>query len=402
MREHAIRRARPLPPSTAPPRTGEHPLTALQRSAGNTAVAGSLQRDAIPGFSQTGDTCQPASLLTAFLIWDRERASPGTPNRDMISACDAVAIHLNANRAALDTRLTAAEVGRIEGLLTRTRALLATPTGAINEGQYQELATALARLFDSTDAAARVMGFALVDRQYDTLGEIFGSPELSGLTPGQIAQVEWYVHTRVIQNGQAGTGTGYHVFLVGRKGDGTWFLSDQGQSPAVTLRAPDLGSLRAALDAAAASGRSWIDTRPTSRRIPLTWTGVHILSSPAALEPRHRALLPPGVAIGMANTGWSLSRNVPVVTWDWVGMADSLAGARGLFASSGFGHGFVVFELPQGMFNVVKTNPVSSAAVSGTFEPGGPLASSPRGFVHVWVQMRTVGTSPGTAWVGVY
>jgi hypothetical protein len=48
----------------------------------------------------------------------------------------------------------------------------------------------------------------------------------TGLTPGQIAQIECYVNTRSITNGVSAPSTGYHAFLIGRKAGGSWFLSD--------------------------------------------------------------------------------------------------------------------------------------------------------------------------------
>ncbi|MEV0682009.1 hypothetical protein AB0I60_36350 [Actinosynnema sp. NPDC050436] len=76
-----------------------------------------------------------------------------------------------------------------------------------------------------------------------------------------------------------------------------------------------------------------------------------------------------------------------MLTWDWIGTAGSLAAARGLFPSSGTGHGFVIVEQPAGVFNVAKTNPVSESALSGTFTAGGLLTSST--FVRVWLQLVT-------------
>jgi len=83
--------------------------------------------------------------------------------------------------------------------------------GITSEAQFQDLAEALRRI---------------PDHGYDTLAAIFGSPELTGLTPGQIAQIEWYVNTRSITNGVSAPSTGYHAFLIGRKAGGSWFLSD--------------------------------------------------------------------------------------------------------------------------------------------------------------------------------
>jgi hypothetical protein len=363
----------------------------LQRQAGNAAVSVLVQRDPVPGFSQRGDTCQPASLLTAFLVWDRDFASPGTPHGNVLSACDAVLLYLQSNKPALIARL-----GGLTGYtdvvatVNRVRTGLAAPGAAMAESQFQELADALSRVFDDTESALRAMGGRLGSTGYDTLGEIFGSAELTGLTPGQIAQIEWYIHTRVIQGGQNVAARGYHAFLIGRLADGTWYLSDQGPIPALVLRAPSLGGLRSSLNAAAAAGQSWIDTRPTLRRYQLEWTGVHLLSVPEQIEPRHRRLLPPGQPLGVVDPG-RLRFNIPLVTWDWVGMANSLAGARALFPGSGHGHSFVIGELPAGVFNVAKATPVTEPGFSGSFTPAGLLATVPAQFLHAWLQLATAG-----------
>lgn len=331
--------AGPAHTPASPPRGPTHRLETLQRLAGNAAVAGILQRDAVPGYAQRGDTCQPASLLTAFLVWDRELSSPGMPNGNMLSACDAVLLHLAGRQAQLVTRLGRTTYDDVVATVERVRAALGAPGSTASEAQFQDLAVALSRVFDSTAAALQVMGIRLDEQGYDTLAEIFGSPELAGLTPGQIAQIEWYVNTRVIQNGRSVPSMGYHAFLTGRKADGTWFLSDQGNQPPLVLRAPSLGALRSALDSAVAAGQSWLDTRPSARRLLLTWSGVRVLSAPEQIEPRHRRLLPPGQALGTLDPG-RLRLDIAMVTWDWIGMANSLSEARGLFSSAGWGTRF--------------------------------------------------------------
>jgi hypothetical protein len=402
MWEHAKPASRPARPVVPSAPATRHRLEALQRQAGNAAVNALVQRDPVPGFSQRGDTCQPASLLTAFLVWDRDFASPGTPHGNVLSACDAALLYLQANRPALISRLGGVTgYDRVVATVNRVRTALAAPGAAMGEPQFQELAEALSQVFDDTESALRAMGGQMTSAGYDTLAEIFGSAQLTGLTPGQVAQIEWYVHTRVIQNGQSGAARGYHAFLIGRQADGSWYLSDQGTTPALVLHAPSLNGLRSSLDAAAASGRSWIDTRPSQRRHLLEWTGVHLLTAPEQIEPRHRRLLPPGQPVGVVNPGWRWP-DIPLVTWDWVGTANGLAGARALFPSSGSGHSFVIGELPVGVFNVAKATPVTERGLTGTFTPAGLLATAPPQFLHAWLQLGTASGALRMGLTGVY
>jgi hypothetical protein len=49
-----------------------------------------------------------------------------------------------------------------------------------------------------------------------SFSDIMSSPQLSGLRPGQIAQISWYVRTNP-------TRAGLHAFLIGRLNTGDWF-----------------------------------------------------------------------------------------------------------------------------------------------------------------------------------
>ncbi|MGW0949129.1 hypothetical protein ACWD4O_42195 [Streptomyces sp. NPDC002623] len=388
MLERAEKPTEPNPVAAARAARPQHQLVALQRQVGNAAVARLVQRDAIPGFAQRGGTCEPASLLTAFLVWDRELGSPGVANGNMISACDAAQMFMLNHRTQLlsgvDRRFN--NVGEYDATLaTVARVRLALQTGVpATEAQFQDLADALSRVFYSADQAMRTMGITANQTQYNKLGDILGSVELTGLRPGEIAQIHWYVRGKP---GRPAPSSNYHAFVIGRKANGTWFLSDQGDQPPFLLRdIPELATLRSQLNAAAADSRSWIDTRPTTARAVLTTVGVTVLTQPEQVEARHRRLVPPGQSLGIVDPpGWS--RDIAMVTWDWVGTADSLAAARGLFPSSGIGHGFVIVEQPPGVFNVAKTNPVSEKGLSGTFTANGLLTSST--FVHVWLQLAT-------------
>jgi uncharacterized protein DUF4157 len=365
-----------------------------------------VQRVPLPGFSQgPHDTCQPASMLSALIIHDRERADPANPNANMVGICNAALIYLQRNRSAW---IAAWSAGGADGLrhfndsvarLTTIRNDLRPRGSTVSQTQYQDLAVILSEFGGDSDSILRRLSLteASSDALGETLDEIFTNPLMTGLAPGQVNQVEWYVRTSVINAStrQVSPSVGYHMFLIGRQQSGEWFLSDQGQSQPFETTAPDLATLRRNLVDAEASGRSWIITSPTMRRVPLTWSGSHRMAGQDFTRP-HRMLAPPGTFLGEVDAGWTVTGQ-RISTWDFVGIAYSIADARALFPGTGNGHGFLVGEMPAGVFNVWKTTPVSSSnmSVSGldtADSAGGLLIQSPPAFLHAWLYLRTSST----------
>lgn len=393
-----------------------HELTHVVQGQMGRSPPTTLRRVPLPGFSQGAhDTCQPASMLSALIIQDRERASPTNPNSNLVEICNAALIYLQQNRAALIAQWSA---GGADGLLhfnnsvataTRIRDDL-RPTGSVvTQTQYQDLAVVLSELGSSSDEIMRRLGLAASASEdaQDSLDGIFGSPLVTGLAPGQVDQIEWYVNTTVaLTSGQTVPSKGYHMFLIGRGRTGDWFLSDQGQATPFEITAPDLARLRQSLASAAASGRSWIVTDPAMRRLVLTWSGVHRIANQDFNQP-HRRLAVPGTFLAEVDAGWDVTGQ-RVSTWDFVGIAYSRPDAEALFPSSGNGHGFLVGEMPAGVFNVWKTNPVSAdnmaaSKIDASDSTGGLLVRSPNVFLHAWLYLRTSTTpATGARSIGVY
>ncbi|HJQ67522.1 MAG TPA: DUF4157 domain-containing protein, partial [Blastocatellia bacterium] len=387
--------------------SGDHLLAhelahVVQQRAGGSAQP-FLQRVPLPGFTQGAhDTCQPASMLSALIIQDRERADPANPNANMVGICNAALIYLHQNREALITRWSSGGADGVRrfndsvSTVTRIRDALRPSGSTVSQSHYEDLAVILSEFGDSSDSIMRHLSLApsSAEQLLESMDAIFGSPLMTGLMPGQVNQIEWYVRTTATNatTGQPYPTTGYHMFLIGRQQTGEWYLSDQGRNPAFEITAPDLATLRQNMVSAEASGRSWIITNPTMRRIPLTWSGVHRVGGQDFTRP-HRQLAAPGTFLAEVDAGWTVTGE-RVSTWDFVGIAYSQADARALFPSTGNGHGFLVGEMPAGVFNVWKTNPVSTDNLAATEidrgdSGGGLLVRSPNVFMHAWLHLRT-------------
>ena len=88
------------------------------RGQTRSGVGGSPYSAALPGYSQAGDTCGAASLVTALLVWDRQHWDSSKPNHHVVDACNLVLIELSrhgsqaverwARHPAANTRKTCA------------------------------------------------------------------------------------------------------------------------------------------------------------------------------------------------------------------------------------------------------------------------------------------------------
>ena len=195
------------PPHGSPRRTA--PMVAavvnLQRSAGNRAVTAYLQRDGpievdlvlvtpaererlaaggvqlptvshgtavslgaspyqtiLPGYSQAGDTCGAASLVTALLIWDREHWDPEHPNSRAVAAAQLVQGALEEHGAAAAARWSA-----------RPSDAVREQTGGSApdiQATYLELASAYASELSTLRVSASAPGAAVSEADYQVLG----------------------------------------------------------------------------------------------------------------------------------------------------------------------------------------------------------------------------------------
>ena len=354
-----------------------------------------------PDYAQRGDTCQPASMISALITWDRENAATAKPNENMVGLTAATLLHMDTHKAEL---IAAWSAGGKDGkkdyddqyaMVTKARADLSKAGSAATEPQYQDLGTLLSRFGADSDSILSKLGLKASARTAaNSLNDIFASPALTGLKAGQTAQIEWYVNTTSINSttGQASPSLGYHMFLVGLSQAGTWFLSDQGNNPPLKLEAASLADLRKALDQAAASGKSWIVTDPSVTRIQMTWTGVHVLESQDYDAP-FRALVPSGSFLAEVDEG-TLTIGDRIHAWDFLARYDSFAECYPNFlVGFGGGHGGLVIEEPAGIFTLFKTSPVSDANFDETSidqddSKDGLLGGSHR-FAHAWLMLGT-------------
>ncbi len=370
---------------------------AANRDRPNAAV----RRGVLPGYAQKGETCDPASLVTALLIWDRENASPTAPSANIVKLCNSALIYMSQNRASLiaswsaggkdgNKRFADAEAGLAA---IRTDAL--KPGATVSETQFQQIAQTLSDFGGDIGDIERKLGLTAKTQLYNTLDEIWKSAELAGLGNDQIAQIEWYVNTKVATTqGAILPSTGYHAFLIGRQKTGKWFISDQGNKPPYTAEADSLADLRAKVEADAKAGTYWLDTNPARSRLLLTWSGVRVLGSPASLENVNKALVSPGTFVAQVQgpaTSWWCGAPAPdkIIAWDWVGSTNDFAQLGTVFPKAGTppGHGFLIGELPTGCFNVWKTSPVSMANFVQAIDTsaGGLLTKTPAVFLHAWL-----------------
>jgi hypothetical protein len=325
----------------------------LQRTAGNGAVGALLRArrrlartPKLPGFSQFGDTCGAASMVTALFLWDIERASPS--NAAVVHACDLVL-------TAKDTA-TANAAGK--KFVQDVRAQAMTPGYTLGETEYQALAAGLALLYNgragmaSSDIHALAKAIGFQPSGYgsgETLGQVLASDAVKNLAAGEVGQLNWVLRTG-----------GGHAMLLGRHEDGTWFFSDQGASPAVGIQRPRYEELVGAVLAYAAGG-SWLyaGNKQDMKTLPPV-TGFTVLSKVQAFLNRGPSLITPGEELAEIDAGYTTSGEV-IKAWDYHSRHETLAEAQAAIAKDPGGHGAVIVERPSGMFHIWKTNPIKDA-----------------------------------------
>ena len=327
-------------------------LLALQRSAGNAAVNALLRSrrvaraPSMPGFSQKGDTCGAASLVTALFLWDRERASPD--NAAVVHACDLVLTANDGNPKANTVAIEAVQT---------VRAMAMVPGTKLGQTEYEHLALGLAVLYNgragmtSEDISnlARAMGmrpFAFGGG--DTLAEVLASDAVTKLKPGEIGQLNWII---------AATGGG-HAMLLGRHEDGTWFFSDQGVSPPKEIQCGSHAELAGAVVAYARSGWLYAGSKLELHALPAV-TGFRAMSQVQTFLNQGPSLIRPGEKLAEIDADWSTGE--VLTAWDYRSRHDSLADAKAAIGADRGGHGGVIVERPKGMFHVYKTNPLTGA-----------------------------------------
>jgi hypothetical protein len=369
----------------------------------------------LPGYSQFGDTCGAAALVTALVVWDRQHYDPSSPNHTTVTAGNLILTHLARNRSRTieswsarrmnGRQMNEQEVQQMYGFIVRMVTEVrdnAHRAGArITESEYQSLGLALYWLFSEGSGMSAtaiwnmhdLLGLGVVSRgseSSETFEGLFASSILRGLRPGRIAQLSWYARTGPA-NATGQVALALHAFLIGRFEDGQWFFSDQGSSPAAEESAPDLGSLRAEINAAIAEERTMIfPSSPTTMTLG-GWTGVRLIGERSGVEARAQALIPPGTFLAEVDAG-TLTWGEHIISEAFVGRFYSRSDAQAAVA----GFGAVIVEMPENVFSVYRTNSVSESnwsvtGIDSAHSSGGWLTG--RRFYHAWLMLHTAGSS---------
>jgi hypothetical protein len=399
----------------------EVPGLMIRQRFAEPTVARQTKPQEFPGFTQ-GDyvTCGAAALVSALLIWDRERKDPNAPNTLLIAACNAVLVHMSDHKQSLIRSLDAISIKGTTGhgqqlydevfnSVTAVRDAARVPKAQITEDQYQTLGLALYVLHKNSSTGGltpfqikrlqETLGIGAIKtesgRSFDELLD-----RLSGLQPGQIAEVSWYSRGKAQKDG-----TAYftpHAFLVGRFQRGPWFVSDQGAKPAVELEAPDLLSLKAAIRTNTQKQDSGIHTGsvPTQNiggmQIEQLGAGgdIMILGDRSGIETKARdVVMKPGDFVAEVDAS-IFHEGSRIVAWDFVARAYSLADAQKELAGAGTGSGGVIVENPLGLFHVFKTSLVSDYTVMETKidesdSASGKVTPGFKRYYHAWLQLRS-------------
>ena len=407
--------------STAVMRSGRVPASAVTHRFAALHVARQAKAPEFPGFSQ-GEyvTCGAASLVSALLIWDRERNDPNSPHTLLVAACNAVLVHMDDHKRALvkgwDAISIKGTTGRGQEIyddtfnsITAIRDAARAPKARLTESQYQDLGLALYILYKNSSAAGltryqmqQIQNMLGIGATKSEAGTSFDAlmDKLTGLKPGQVAQVSWYSRGKTLAGGKAYFTA--HAFLVGRFQRGVWFVSDQGSKPPVEIEAPDLISLRAAIRANTQARDEGIHTGGLPAQsvgdIQIVATnpdtGVMFLGARGGVETKARDVVgKPGDFISEVDASiWHAGDRI--IAWDFVARAYSLADARMEMNGAGTGSGGVIVENPVGLFHVFKTSLVSDNNVMETRidesdSKDGNVTPSFKRYYHAWLQLRS-------------
>lgn len=368
-------------------------VLALQRSAGNAAVTSLLRQrrlaraPSLPGFSQKGDTCGAASLVTALFLWDLER--PSTGNTAVIHACDLV---LTANDTAKANKTAIDSIK-----LVRESALAGTKLG---QADYEVLGLAFAVLYNgragmsSGDISklANGMGFRpFADGSGATLAEVLASDAVTKLKPGEVGQLNWIIKA---------TGGG-HAMLLGRHEDGTWFFSDQGVAPPREIQRGSAGELASAVVAYSHEGWLYDGNKLNLPSLP-PMTGFRAMSHVQRFLNQGPTLIRPGEDLAEIDADYAWGEVIKA--WDYRSRHESLADAKAAITGDRGGHGGVIVERPKDMFHIYKTNPITGAKnlkeskIDASDSREMVLGSKPRldAFHSAWVVLSDAAGNKGT------
>jgi len=398
-------------------------------------AGGTPYASVLPGYSQSGDTCGAASLVSALIIWDREHWKPTEPNSRVVTACNLTLIEfVRRGTAAVQgwamhptaeaRRIAAAVPGttvtdvydtirlKLVQDLSNIRDSARQPGATVTEGDYQTIGVALYFLWNlggsgglSSASIGSLQGALGLSQNkpsaatnIQSFDDLFSNSIVTGLMPDQIAQAGWFVKT-----GRQ------HAFLIGRLQSGEWFLSDQGPQPAAEFRAPSLVTLQSAVAAAARSGAYWLyvgtiaDYLAAGGVLP-GWLGVKLLAPASGVESKAEELIGSGAFLGEVDAG-ILTTGDRITRVSFISRAYSLSDAKTGFPATNPGGGVIV-EAPIGVFNLYSTSAVSQSNISETSldaedSKDGVLVRNRTIFSHAWLILGTSGGGHGN-WFSVY
>jgi hypothetical protein len=377
-----------------------------------TAIGGSPYATLLPGYSQQGETCGAASLVTGLLIWDREHWDPAHPNSRAVEACDLVIADLERYGARAAEHWATAhplppcqgdqscnvaawtrQRDTFEATLARMRATARMPGGMISEPDYQQIGLSLYFLWNQgtqpgLDTAAifniqRSLGLQTgTSTGLLSFDAIFTNNIVVGLSPDEMAQVFWITMPGLRQ----------HAFIVGRLATGKWFLADQGPSPAVQFQADTLADLRNAVFFAASSGSYWLYTGTTADLttrygvVSPGYTGVQKLGPAGATHEAVQNTVAAGTDLCEIDAGYTTIGET-VTNGAFIARQYSLAEAQA--AMPGGAGGGVIVEMPDGVFTVYTTSAVSEANLDersiDASDSSGMLLGGAHRFHHAWL-----------------
>jgi hypothetical protein len=363
--------------------------------------------DPFPGFTQ-GDyvTCGAAALVSALMIWDKQKRDPDAPNQLVVDACNVALTYLFQQRSYLIETWSEKNADgealfeKFNTQMINIRNAARLPGSRLTEEDFQVMGQVFYLLYQDAApgiskeeilALTQMFGMASVaSGETASFDELFSTPTLTGLKPGQIAQIHWWV--KISQpDDQGNAALGKHAFLIGRFKDGKWFLSDQGDRPPTELQASDLASLKDMISEASAAGtyRLYTGGRATSGTLiqSTRYTGVILLGDPSGLEKKaEESILKPGEVLGELDVS-RIFLGDTLKAGDFLERQYSFDDVKAALSKYGTGNSGLIVEMPEGVFNLYKTNLVQErnlAAENLDESAGGALVGKQR-FPHAWL-----------------
>ena len=386
-----------------------------------------------PGFSQGQyDSCGAASLVSALLIWDKERKDPASPNTILIQACNTILVYLDDHKRDLIPKFSKERLqggGFADGQsffdervrqVTNMRDAAKAPGGQLSQTLYEELGYSLYAIYKSTDQPGlenfnihklqESLGLSTEKKQQGTgqdksnEGQTFDEVMdlLGGLQPGQAAQVSWYSRGAIQPDG--GYSYNRHVFLVGRfiRDKGPWYFSNQGTKPKATeFEEATLGDLKTAIKKdtdrkgfGIVTGGIPVNADHNILAMPNPPGTVLILGDQKGLDIQAgNAIIIPGQFLAEVDETY-LHSGDKIIALGFVGRTYDLIDAQKVLNGAGASTGGVIVEDPRGLYNIFKTSLVNEYNVDAkkidvSDSQKGVLYPPDKRFYSVYLQLRS-------------